>query len=54
MLDKIRNKFKRMMIIMYRKYFGRGVNPIYILKTVFELVLTLVIVFLVFYFLLPN
>jgi len=54
MIGKIKYKFNRFMIKIYRKYFGRGLNPIYIIKIIFEIILTLIIAFFLFYFLLPE
>ncbi len=50
----LKYKIQQQMIKLYRRHFGKGFNPVYLIKLIFEIALTLVILALVFYFLLPE
>ncbi|HON57860.1 MAG TPA: hypothetical protein PLJ38_12665 [bacterium] len=54
MLDDLKYRFNQFMIKLYLKHFGKGLNPVYIIKILFEFILTLVIAGAILYFLLPE
>ncbi len=54
MIGKFKYELNQFLIRIYRRHFGKGLNPIYLIKSFFEMTLFLLVLALLIYFLLPE